>query len=188
MSLSVAETRSRVVASGFDNETRSIRTDDWYLPSVESSVCDITTDDFGASRVCEAQSTTRDIQACVAQPVRRSELTIRLSNECNRPLQQWECVVLAVQADCIECEMHDLADVSRSFEYAEIYIEEFSDFDRPLLQEGAVFYWSIGHRASRSGQVRRYSELRVRRLPSLTRSQRQEITQKAAHLNELLGK
>jgi hypothetical protein len=49
-----------------------------------------------------------------------------------------------------------------------------------------VFYWSIGHRVSEVGQVRRYSELRVRRMPPLSRLRKGEIARKAEQLSKLI--
>ena len=80
-------------------------------------------------------------------------------------LQQWECIVSRVTDDCVECELHDLTDESLPVEQAEVYLDEFNHFDRALLQEGAVFYWSFCRETSVTGHVRRYSELRVRRMP-----------------------
>jgi hypothetical protein len=99
-------------------------------------------------------------------------------------LQQWECVVLRVRDDLVECEMHDLTNDSEPVEYAEVYINEFSLFDKPLLCEGAVFYWSIGHETKQTGQIRRYSDLRVRRMPPLGQVKKREICCWAKQLSD----
>jgi hypothetical protein len=53
-------------------------------------------------------------------------------------------------------------------EEAEIPLDEISEDDLPLVQEGAVFYWSIGYERKAFGQLTRVSLIRFRRLPSLT--------------------
>jgi hypothetical protein len=44
-------------------------------------------------------------------------------------------------------------------------MQEFALSDRPLLEPGSVFYWSIGHETTAGGQLCRVSEIRVRRTP-----------------------
>lgn len=122
----------------------------------------------------------------VSQPVRKDDLVIHPAEKRIKLLQQWECIVSRVTDDCVECELHDLTDESLPVEQAEVYLDEFNHFDRALLQEGAVFYWSVGHETSVNGQVRRYSELRVRRMPRLSQLRKREINKEAEHLSELL--
>lgn len=55
-------------------------------------------------------------------------------------------------------------------EIAEIYASEVSPSDRPLLREGAIFYWTIGYEDTPSGQRKRQSFLRFRRLPPIAAS------------------
>ena len=100
-------------------------------------------------------------------------------------LQQWECVVISTDEETVHCEMHDLTDEDNSVEFAELLWSEFNDYDKPLLVEGAVFYWSIGHLRKQSGQVRRFSETRLRRMPKLSVAKRREISRKAELLNGL---
>ncbi len=111
---------------------------------------------------------------------------IRMSDRKVQLLQQWECVVLNVNSETVECEMHDLTNESLAVEFAEIYLDEFHRFDQPRLEEGAVFYWSIGRETSATGQVRRYSELRLRRMPELSKQQKKEISRRAENLSNIL--
>jgi hypothetical protein len=101
-------------------------------------------------------------------------------------IQQWECIVTAVLDDHIGFEMYDLTDSSNAVEYAEIAVEEFSEYDRPLLAEGVVFYWSLGTTRKPNGQILKSSELRVRRMPRLSSSQRKEIEHKVSRLSEII--
>ena len=180
------ETRSSVHELDSDVATRGLDTSDWVLPDVELESNDTVADDFAKSRDrCEA-TTTEDHPARFSAPVRKDRLAVRLPDRRIKLLQQWECVVHELHDDFVVCEMHDLTDESRPLEFAEVYLDEFHEFDRPLLHEGIVFYWSIGHEVSRLGQVRRYSELRVRRMPALSRLRKGEIARKAEQLSELL--
>lgn len=77
-------------------------------------------------------------------------------------LQQWECVVLDREEDVVCCELHDLTDESMPSEYAEIFVQQFNACDIPLLEEGAVFYWSLGHVQRPKGQIVNFSEFRMR--------------------------
>jgi hypothetical protein len=53
-------------------------------------------------------------------------------------------------------------------EVAEVYRTEVSPADEPLLRPGAVFYWTIGYEDAPSGQRKRQSFLRFRRLPPIS--------------------
>jgi hypothetical protein len=78
-------------------------------------------------------------------------------------LQQWEALVTEVTDDAEWAEIIDLTDPSNAAEVVEIPFAEFAVSDRPLLQPGSVFYWSIGYETSPGGTIRRVSEIRVRR-------------------------
>ena len=80
-------------------------------------------------------------------------------------LQQWEGVVAELHPDEVVIELIDLRDRSAPREVATVSLQEFSPADTPLLTEGSVLYWSIGFETSRGGQIRRVSEIRVRRTP-----------------------
>lgn len=192
MTTAIAETYSHVDDSERAVQTRGMSTDEWILPERETTGRnngETTADEFGGSASAATEVTTaQPISTKVSAPVRKDNLRIRLPDRGIKLLQQWECVVLDVQQDCVECEMHDLTDDSQSVEYAEIYLDEFNLFDRPLLAEGTVFYWSIGREESKTGTIRRYSELRVRRMPPLSKLRKQEIAQEAEHFSELLTK
>ena len=52
----------------------------------------------------------------------------------------FECLVHAVDDECVECEAHEV-NSSNPVEFAEVYLSTFPADIRPLLVEGAVFYW-----------------------------------------------
>lgn len=166
--------------------TRRIGPDDWLLPEVEP-VWDETTADASKSSADPSETATdRIVPKRISEPIRKDSLSPKQTRRRVKLLQQWECVVVRVYDDIVECELHDLTNESQPVEIAEVYLEEFNVFDRDLLQEGAVFYWSIGHETSEVGQVRRYSELRVRRMPALSKLRKQDIAIRAERLSEQL--
>ncbi|MEI8371276.1 MAG: hypothetical protein WCJ35_00415 [Planctomycetota bacterium] len=189
MITAILETFSRVDVYDANLQTRGVRSDAWVSPEIEPEqrISSETTTDRLVSRLSNGSATTMPGDGRkVSEPIRKDNLVIRFPTDHVKLLQQWECVVLRVHDDCVECEMHDLTDDSQPVECAELYLEEFNSFDKPLLCEGAVFYWSIGHEIKRTGQVRRYSELRVRRMPQLSSLKKREISERAKQLSELL--
>ncbi|MBS0262359.1 MAG: hypothetical protein JSS02_10450 [Planctomycetes bacterium] len=184
-----AATLSPTNDNGYAPQTRGTPKDDWILPEAEYDHRGTTTLENSETNPSGAiLSTTVPVGHIFSEPVRRNIIGDRTPDRAIRLLQQWECVVLAVHGDTVECEMHDLTDSSRAVEWSEIFLDEFSLFDRPLLVEGAVFYWSIGREESKTGTIRRYSELRVRRMPPLSKTRLHELAQEAAELSELFSK
>lgn len=78
-------------------------------------------------------------------------------------LQQWECVVTDHSDDVVWAELEDLTNPANVPETAEFLVKEISESDRSLIAPGAVFYWTIGYDYSEGGQIRRFSEIRMRR-------------------------
>lgn len=155
--------------------------EDWTKPELERSW----TETYPASDI-PSHETNVPKEVSYSAPINRQRRMTPSPPSQIKVLQQWECVIHEISGDCVSCELHDLTDSTCPTEFAEIYISEFSEFDRPLLEEGAVFYWSVGRETSKTGQVRRYSELRMRRMPPLSRSKRREIARKAQQLGQLL--
>jgi len=181
------ETSSRVDER--DASPQTLGLGDWVLPQVEPDQWAMgeTTSDTLDGRSNGSPTTVPSDYRRVSAPICKDSFVLRLPRDRIKLLQQWECVVSQVRDDCVECEMYDLTDESKPVECAEIYLDEFNEFDRALLCEGTVFYWSIGHEIKRTGQVRRYSELRVRRMPPLTHLKKREIRERAKQLSELLN-
>jgi hypothetical protein len=50
-------------------------------------------------------------------------------------------------------------------EEAEFSYNKITEDDIELIKPGAVFYWAIGYNHSGTGQKRRFSDIRFRRLP-----------------------
>ncbi len=99
-------------------------------------------------------------------------------------LQQWEGVVSKVTEDSVWADLVDLTDRSRSEEVVELPLAEVSEADRSILKPGSVFYWAIGREWSPGGQMRRVSEIRVRRTPQWTQRSVDALKAKALTLME----
>lgn len=84
-------------------------------------------------------------------------------------LQQWEGTVTSIEQDAFWADLRDLTVPSNPTEIVELPIDEVAISDRLLLQPGSVFYWSVGYETSSGGQIRRVSEIRLRRTPVWSR-------------------
>ncbi len=177
-------TESPLAESEASPATGKLERSDWWLSSPSRRAVEdtelVVDQDAATADTCAVSPRT------TPKPVKKSELGIRLKAGRKVLLQQWECVVLAKDDEVVCCEMHDLTDETKPSEYAEIFLRQFNAYDRPLLVEGAVFYWSMGYRQKQSGQILNVSEFILRRTPRLTRTQNSEITGKVARLRELL--
>lgn len=100
--------------------------------------------------------------------------------------QQWECIVVGRDGETVHCELHDLTDSNNEAEYAEIYLNEFNEYDRDRLREGTVFYWSIGRLRKPHGQIIKFSELRLRPVPKMSRSVKRQIAERAKRLDGII--
>ncbi len=182
----VLETSSRVDEQDASPQTQGLG--DWVRPAVEPAqrVIGETTSNELDGRSNGSPTTVPGDYRRVSAPIRKDTFVPRFPRDRIKLLQQWECVVSQVHDDCVECEMHDLTDESKPVECAEVLLEAFNEYDRALLCEGTVFYWSIGYKTKRTGQVTQYSNLHVRRMPRLTNLKKREIGERAKQLRELL--
>jgi hypothetical protein len=101
-------------------------------------------------------------------------------------LQKWRGVVLEVLQDSFMAKLEDYNEVTPD-EVAEILRSEISDEDLPLIQNGSVFYWSIGYHVNSSGQRKRASIIRFRRLPVWTPMELKEAEVRAQKFKSLFG-
>lgn len=102
-------------------------------------------------------------------------------------LQKWEGTVRTATRTEFIATLHDLSDPSRPDEEVVLLKDEISDSDLPLLESGAVFYWSIGYRVDEWGSRERVSALRFRRLPVWTRRDLDDIARKVNELKRAFG-
>lgn len=101
-------------------------------------------------------------------------------------LQKWRGTVLKVYQDCF---LSRLVDIQQDVpdEEAEIYLDEISDEDLSLIEPGSVFYWSIGYHIDPSGQRKRSSIIRFRRLPEWRTEEIEKAQKRAEQIRTLLG-
>ena len=165
------------------SSTGRLRRRDWWIATDDLAQ----QDDTDTLVDIDESNTAFEPTAKKVRAIHKDSVNVSLEGDTKKLLQQWECVVLSTDVATVHCEMHDLTNESNEVEYAELLWSEFNDYDKPLLQEGAVFYWSIGHLRKESGQVRRFSETRVRRMPKLSRLKHLEISRKVETLNGLHG-
>jgi len=97
-------------------------------------------------------------------------------------LQQFEGVVSEVAEDAFWADVYDLTEPSRPREVHELPLREIPQADRDLLVPGGVFYWCIGYERSPGGQIRRVSEMRLRRTPKWSAHTLERAKSRAADL------
>ena len=104
-------------------------------------------------------------------------------------LNQWECEVTAVDSDgdSFDAVMTDLTNQKRAEETATFYLSDVSESDKRFVEPGYIFYLSVGYDISMSGQKRRASDIRFRRLPAWTRSEIQKNNQRAESVRALFA-
>lgn len=80
-------------------------------------------------------------------------------------LSNWAGVVLSVEDDTFWAHITTPNGIE---EDAEFFVDDLSPDDRPLLSEGALFYFNLGYLTKRSGQRARASYIKFRRIPCWT--------------------
>lgn len=83
-----------------------------------------------------------------------------------KAIQKWEGKVISLSGDTFKATLSALVG-DKIDQEADIYVEDVTPDERPYIEPGAVFYWSIGYLERPSGR-RRESVLRFRRLPAWT--------------------
>ncbi len=101
-------------------------------------------------------------------------------------LQQYEGDVLSVGESDFTARLTDLTDRDRQRLEATFSTEEVSESDKPLLREGAVFYWIIGYKDEPNGQRTTSQLLRFRRLPVWSKRDLERLQARADELKAFL--
>ena len=102
-------------------------------------------------------------------------------------LQQWEGIVETVGNESFTSRLRDLTNKEYyPREIAELPIEDISDDDQELLQEGAVFYLTVGRSIHFSGRQQRFGHIVFRRLPGWTPSTLRRAEKRAERLSRFL--
>jgi hypothetical protein len=101
-------------------------------------------------------------------------------------LQAWVGLVEHVGTDRFFATLTDVSNPRNPPEEVELDLSEISESDRPLLTEGAKFYWSIGYCDTPGGQRERVSSLRFARQPRLSQDEVNRIFKEADRLAAFL--
>ena len=97
---------------------------------------------------------------------------------------KWQGHVVSVGEETFTAIIKDVLEQSPD-EEVEIYLEEISQDDRPLVVPGAHFYWAIGYRDVIGGTRMRASLIKMQRLPGWTEDDLREARGWAARLQQL---
>ncbi|RYJ44522.1 hypothetical protein [Flavobacterium beibuense] len=84
----------------------------------------------------------------------------------SKKVQKWKGVVDKVNEDSFTANVFDLSD-DTTYEYGEFDINEISPDDLKLLDNGSIFYWTVGYFMD-NGQISKKSEIRFQRLIELS--------------------
>ncbi|QTA80828.1 Uncharacterized protein dnl_31410 [Desulfonema limicola] len=101
-------------------------------------------------------------------------------------LQKWRGIVTDVCKEYFLAKLINLTDMGYD-EQAEIFFSEITDEDIELIKPGAVFYWSIGYNHSSTGQRRKFSDIRFRRLPDWSSKEIELARIKAKAVKDYIG-
>jgi len=102
-------------------------------------------------------------------------------------LQKWEGVVIEIKDETFLARLKDLTNEKNPEEEAEFPLEELSPEDRELVAPGAIFYWNIGYLDTRSGQRRRESIIRFRRLPAWSKREIENSKHEASRICDFIN-
>ena len=98
---------------------------------------------------------------------------------------KWQGHVVSVGEETFTAIIKDVLGQS-SDEEVEIYLEEISQDDRPLVVPGAHFYWAIGYRDVIGGYRMRASIIKMQRLPGWTADDLREARGWATRIQQLV--
>ena len=101
-------------------------------------------------------------------------------------LQKWEGTVIEVENNVIRAQIQDLLDRSTPLEEVTFSMDEVSKSDRPLVVQGAIFYWMIGYLDHVTGQRTRESRIVFRRLPGWKKDEVETVERESRPLIDLL--
>jgi hypothetical protein len=127
-----------------------------------------------------AKTVSDRIESAVVQPApkRREHVVLH---------QKWEGYVERLTSTGFHALLVDITRGDDEEERTEFDFGEVSDFDRPLIEPGAVFYWSLGYRVRTSGQREGLSVIRFRRMPMWTPQELDEADRAAEATRAVFG-
>lgn len=173
------ETDRSYAAVGAELATR-IRYLEGFLKPPPASEPEIDTSDPEVITSMEAFRPQRFVPPTVWTPAPKP------AKEAFLALQRWEGIVTECLADSFLARLTDLTSEGPA-EEVELSIHDVAPEDRSLVENGAVFYWSIGYRDDASGQRSRASTLRFRRLPVWSVAELEAAKERALDVARVFG-
>jgi len=93
---------------------------------------------------------------------------------------------LEVRGNSFTARLVDQSNPGTADEEVELSLEEISPDDLALVAPGAIFYWNIGYETTSSGQRKRSSVIRLRRLPAWSAKDIETAQTRASELYKAL--
>jgi hypothetical protein len=108
-----------------------------------------------------------------------------------RALTRWEGVVESFTSDGFVARLYRLEDGVPDYskiEYSQFTWDELNiPRDADYVDEGSVFYWALVRRTNEAGTHFQTTDLRIKRVPPVTREQERAAALEAAEILEKFG-
>lgn len=145
----------------------SFEASDQVLPRLNPPTSEHVNERSAANRVISATDSFETVDASLFNPAKPSRVSSGL--RAFKPLYQWEGVVQEINGKGFSARLLPIengrADTGQ-VEFADFDFDDLADeSDLQFVQEGAIFYWTLGKSRSRAGQITKTSLVRFRRLP-----------------------
>lgn len=159
----------------------------WIKPHTETSDTTVVADSAPIALTTVPSKVAEE--AKIASETLKQYHRIEITNRFPRFIvtQKWEGYVTEIKGSYIKAVVADLTNPANPREEIGFDVDEVSDADRPLVQEGAIFYWHIGYQDDANGQRTRASSFRFRRLPAWTKRDITRAEKSADDLFRLLS-
>lgn len=82
--------------------------------------------------------------------------------------EKWIGEIIDINADIITAHIQDLTGTKTEMEEIQFGHDAIDVDDRKLASVGSIFYWYIGYNKKPTGEMRRYSYIRLQRRPKLS--------------------
>jgi hypothetical protein len=133
-----------------------------------------------------------NVESLSVTPARVAEANTSMAASTNETterftvLRQWEGYVQALASDGFTARVTDMKNPQELME-VEIDLEEIPQVDRPLVEIGAIFYWTVGYNDKPTGR-QRTSDIKFRRLPVWIQFEIEEAQRKGRALASKLSR
>lgn len=100
--------------------------------------------------------------------------------------QEWVCIIISLNQESIQIEMHDLTNAGSPIEIAELKISKFN-LDSSSLSIGQVFLWQIGYETLPHGQIINFSRFEPVTQKKLSIEDKFDILRKSKEIFDILN-